>query len=125
MKKTKFGFEELDVWHKAIEFAQEVIKLTSNLKTDKKHFRLVEQVEAAASSVSMNIAEGKGRYSKKEFVQFLYIARGSLYETVTLLTIFCKNDWMTEEELNRVKIFAEEITKMLSGLIRSVKFSMA
>lgn len=60
-----------------------VISLVDGIQTDRKHFRLMEQLEASSTSIALNIAEGKGRYSKKEFIQFLYIARGSLYETVT------------------------------------------
>ena len=85
-----FGFEELEVWRKAIDFADYVIHLTENIETNRRHFRLVEQLEAASASIAMNIAEGKGRYSKKEFIQFLYISRGSLYECITLLIIFQK-----------------------------------
>ncbi len=75
----KFGFEDLEVWNKAIEFADQVIDLIECLDTNRKHFRLIEQPEAASTSVAMNI-------------QFLYIARGSLYETVTLLEIFRKGN---------------------------------
>ena len=90
----KFGFEDLEVWNKAIEFADQVIDLIECLDTNRKHFRLIEQLEATSTSIAMNIAEGKGRYSKKEFRQFLYIARGSLYETVTLLEIFRRRGWI-------------------------------
>jgi len=78
-------------------------------------------LEAASSSVALNIAEGKGRYSKKEFTQFLYIARGSLYETVTLLTIFQRMEWIDEPALREVKESADRIGKMISGLISSLK----
>jgi len=69
----------------------------------------------------MNIAEGKGRFSKKEFVHFLYIARGSLYETMTLLEIFLKRGWVSQEEFATVKTETKEIAKMLNGLINSIK----
>ena len=72
----------------------------------------------------MNIAEGKGRYSKKEFVQFLYIARGSLFEATTLLLIFYRNNWIDEKQLDEMKPIADEIGKMLSGLISSIKNSI-
>lgn len=118
---TKFAFEELDVWQKAVEFANKVVKLTEESQFDKKHYRLIEQLEAASASISMNIAEGKGRYSKKEFIQFLYIARGSLYETITLLMIFNKNGWISDERTDEIKSFGNEIGKMLSSLIKSLR----
>lgn len=125
MGRVRFGFEDLDVWQKAVKFAQKVITLTEKINTRYKHFRLIGQLEASSTSIALNIAEGKGRYSKKEYVQFLYIARGSLYETVTLLTIFHRNNWINEEQLDNIKNFAGEIGKMLSGLIASIKRSIA
>lgn len=101
-----------------------VIEVSEKINTQRKHFRLIEQLEAASTSIALNIAEGKGRYSKKEFVQFLYIARGSLYETITLLIIFCKKEWISEAQLKEMKSFGDEIGKMLSSLINSIKKSM-
>jgi len=72
----------------------------------------------------LNRAEGKGRFSKKEFIQFLYIARGSLYESVTLLIIFRKNNWIGDDELQGLKRSADEIGKMIAGLISSIRKSM-
>jgi four helix bundle protein len=82
---------------------------------------LIEQLESCSSSIALNIAEGKGRYSKREFVKFLYIARGSLFETVTLLIIFYRNSWISKEKLDEIKNMADEIGKMLSGLINLLK----
>ncbi|WP_410291388.1 four helix bundle protein [Desulfosarcina sp.] len=65
-----------------------VIDTVDAVSTDRKHYRLLAQIEAGSTSVAMNIAEGQGRFSKKEFAQYLYISRGSLYETITLLDIF-------------------------------------
>jgi four helix bundle protein len=123
-KEIKFSFEDLEVWQKAVEFARKIIELIEALNTSRRHYRLIEQLESSTTSIAMNIAEGKGRYSKKEFIQFLYIARGSLYETITLLMIFHKNNWINEEQLCEIKNFADEIGKMLSGLIRSIKNSI-
>jgi four helix bundle protein len=117
----KFSFEDLEVWRKAVEFAKGVIELAESVETDRKHFRLIEQLEACSTSVALNIAEGKGRYSKKEFVQYLYIARGSLYETITLLVILNKNNWISDSQLDEAKASGEEIGKMLSGMITSIK----
>ncbi|OGW27637.1 MAG: four helix bundle protein [Nitrospirae bacterium GWC2_42_7] len=117
----KFGFEELDVWQKAVEFSSRVIYLAEQIHADRKHYRLIEQLEACSTSVALNIAEGKGRYSKKEFIQFLYISRGSLYETITLLIIFQKNGWIKAEQLDEFKTSGDEIGKMLSSLIAAIK----
>jgi four helix bundle protein len=116
------GYEKLMVWQRAIEWACSIINLSEELKTDRKHYRLIEQLESASTSVAMNIAEGKGRYSKKEFVQFLFIARGSLYETIPLLEIFHRQEWIESTLFIKLKTDATEIGKMLNGLISSIKF---
>ena len=118
---SHFSFENLDVWQKAVEFANEVISVVDKLNTDRKHFRLIEQLESAVTSIAMNIAEGKGRFSKKEFMQFLYIARGSLFETITLMEIFKKRDWINNAQYNSLRNRGGEIGKMLSSLINSIK----
>jgi len=119
-----FSFEDLEVWQKSVDFAKRIIDLSERIKTDHKHLRLIEQLEASSAAIAQNIAEGKGRYTKKDFVQFLYLARGSLYETITLITIFYKNKWISEAQLNETKRFADEIGKMLSSLITSVRQSI-
>jgi len=117
---VKFGYEDLDVWNKAAEFAVEVIELVENISTHRKHYRLLEQVEASSASISMNIAEGKGRFSKKEFVQYLYISRGSLYETMTLLEIFRRKKWISDKDYSRLETDGKQIASMLKGLINSI-----
>jgi len=112
-----FAFKELNVWQKSIDFADTVIDLIDNLETDRKHFRLIEQLESAVASIAQNIAEGKGRKSKKEFTQFLYIARGSVYETITLLIIFQKRGWISKETLQELEASGKEIIKMIKGFI--------
>jgi four helix bundle protein len=121
---VRFGFEDLEVWQKAVDFAKRVIELTEEFNTGHKHYRLIEQLEASSTSVALNIAEGKGRHSKKEFIQFLYVARGSLYEAITLLIIFHQVGWINDSQSEDFKVFADEIGKMLSGLISSIKKTM-
>ena len=82
-----FPFEKLEVWRLAIYFADYSFWLLESYPTDK-HVRLVGQIEAAVSIISQNTADGKVRQYKKVFIQFLYIAQGSLYEVLTLTVIF-------------------------------------
>ena len=122
MRRTKgsFQFKDLIVWQKALDFADKVLDITENLNTSSKHFRLIEQIEAASASISQNIAEGQGRRSKKEFVQYLYIARGSLYESITLLNLFQRRKWISIEALEDMENDGVEIASMLKGLINSI-----
>ena len=98
-----------------------IISVTKNLDTKNKHYRLQEQIESAAASVACNIAEGKGRNSKKEFIQYLYIARGSLYETITLAIIFHKRKWINDDTYQKIEAVSFEIASMIKGLINSLK----
>jgi four helix bundle protein len=117
----RFGYEDLDVWNRATDFAVKVIGLTETIDTGRKHFRLFEQIESSATSIPMNIAEGKGRFSPKEFIHFCFIARGSLYETITLLEIFKRKGWILEIEFLELKSEGIEIVSMLKGLINYLK----
>jgi four helix bundle protein len=116
-----FAFEDLEVHQRALRFSVSVINVVDQMATPRKHYRLIEQLEASSTSVAMNISEGKGRYSKKEFERFLYIARGSLYETVTVLQVFRLLTWLDENDYDRLYDEAEQINKMLSGLIKSIR----
>ena len=119
----KFAYEDLDVWSKAVDFAVRVIGIVDSIDTSRKHFRLFEQIEASSTSISTNIAEGKGRFSKKEFVHYCYIARGSLYETMTFLEIFKRVGWISESDLVPLRQEAMSIASMIKGLINSIKKS--
>jgi len=116
-----FAFEELKVYQRALDFSVAVIDIIDQIETPRKHYRLIEQLEASCTSVALNISEGKGRYSKKEFKQFLYISRGSLYETVTMLQIFIKKKWLDHKLYEKIYLEAEEINKLISGLISAIK----
>jgi len=116
-----FGFKELKVWRKAIEFATHIIDEIDKIESDRKHFRIIEQIEAAATSIAANIAEGKGRYSKKEFGQYLYIARGSIYETITFINIMLELKWIPIDKAHELEHEGLTLNKMLNSLINKIK----
>ncbi len=121
MSKIKYSFEDLEVWQKAMAFTKTVIDIIDKTNTTRRHYKLIEQLESAAASIALNIAEGKGRHSKKEFIQFLYIARGSLFEVVTLMILFHMQHWIDDFQLEKIKSLGDEVGKMVSGLINSIK----
>ncbi len=121
MKEELFDFEQLEIWKKSIDYCDRIITLIENLNSDTKHCRLISQIEASSSSISLNIAEGKGRNSNKELLQFLYYSRGSLYETVSMLTIFHKRNWISEIDFNELKNEAIILAKMINSFISYVK----
>ena len=125
MEDSRFGYENLEVWQKAIDWVTRVIAFTDTLQTDRKHYRLMEQLEASCCAVPINIAEGKGRFSRREYLQFLYIARGSLYEAMTLLELFLRQGWIQSDQFHTLKREARVIARQLNALIRSIRRSLS
>jgi four helix bundle protein len=82
-------------------------------------FGLTSQTRRAAVSIAANIAEGIGRNYKKDTIQFLHIARGSLYETETLLEVARSIHIIIEEKYRAIEILLDEELKILNGLIKS------
>ena len=115
-----FPFEKLDVWQLAIDLADFILNLLESFPANK-YLRLIGQMEAAVSSIAQNIAEGKGRQYRKEFIQFLYIAEGSLFEVLSLTEIFRRRMLFSEEDAIRIREQAEVIDRKLHGLIRSLR----
>ena len=78
-------------------------------------------MEAAVCSIAQNIAEGKGRQYKKEFIQFLYIAEGSLFEVLTLTEIFTRRKLFKKEVSIEIESRAQVLDRKLHGLINSLR----
>ena len=115
-----FPFEKLDVYQLSLDLAEYVLDLLEKFP-DNRHIRLVGQMEAAVTSTAQNIAEGKGRQYKKEFIQFLHIAQGSLYEVVTLSEIFRRKKLFTQKNAKEVRDRCVQIDRKLNGLINSLR----
>jgi four helix bundle protein len=115
-----FPFEKLEVYRLAIDLADAIFELLDRLPANK-HLRIIGQIEAAVSSVSQNIAEGKGRQYKKEFIQFLYIAEGSLFEVLALCELFSRRKLFSEVDVTRIRGMAEIFDRKLRGLINSLR----
>ena len=114
------NYKELDVWKRSVAFTTEVYRLTARFP-ETERYGLSSQIRRAATSVAANIAEGWGRGSTREYVQFLTIARGSLMELETHLIIGCNLTFLTQDELRMASKTIEETGKMLNGLIGALK----
>ncbi|HMV99388.1 MAG TPA: four helix bundle protein [Acidobacteriota bacterium] len=114
------SYRKLDVWNKSIELVIAVYQLTKSLPPEEK-FGLASQIQRSAVSVSANIAEGYGRSTRGEYLQFLSMANGSLKETETLLTILVKVDLVSREQAFDAWKLAQTAGKMLTRLILSLK----
>jgi four helix bundle protein len=114
-----FNFEKLETWQKAIAFADLVYRITRSFPDDER-FGLTSQMRRAAVSVSSNIAEGSARHSRDDYSRFLEIATGSLFEVVSQSFISRNQGFLSEPDFNALYAAAEEQSRMLSGLRRSL-----
>ena len=110
-------FSKLRVWQLSMELVEDVYKLTSAFP-DFEKFALTSQINRSAISIPSNIAEGKGRNGDREFKQFLYIARGSLFELRTQLILAQRLVYIKEDKNLKKKIV--EVQSMLNTLINKL-----
>ena len=110
-------FKNLKVWEASMELAEMVYELTKSFPANEA-FNLVSQIQRSVVSVPSNIAEGKGRGSDKEFRQFLYIARGSLFELRTQLELARRLKYIDSNKQIIEKIV--EVQSMLNTLIQKL-----
>lgn len=114
-----FDFENLDVYKLALDSAKQVAKTTEN--SPRGHWSLVDQFRRASTSIALNIAEGAGRYADGEKKQFYAIAKGSSYECVPLIALFCELKLIDGTRAAEWKESLQRIARMLTKLIQSVK----
>jgi four helix bundle protein len=113
-----FAFEKLLVYQKAISFADATCTLTRGFPRG--FYFLVDQLNRAALSIAANIAEGNGRFTKRDRRNFFGIARGSVQECVPLLELALRQGLLQSDVHERLKADLEEIARMLSGLIKGL-----
>ena len=119
-KEFVFPFEKLKVWQLAVDLADFIFSLLESFPPNK-HLRIISQMEAAVSAIAQNIAEGKGRQYKKEFIQFLYIAEGCLFETLTLAEVMRRRRLFPDADAMSIRERAEVMDRKLHGLINSLR----
>ena len=113
-------FEELEVWKSSIELCADIYKLT-NTDLFSKDYGLKDQIRRASVSVPSNISEGYERDSKKQFLYFLVIAKGSCGELRTQLKIAHVLNYITEDEYQLINNKALSTIKQLGGFIKYLK----
>ncbi len=114
-----FKFEKLDVWQKAIDFADLVYSSTRNFPQEER-FGLTNQMRRAAVSVSSNIAEGTSRMSQSDFKRFVEIATGSVFEVISQAFTRPRQGFISDQTFSTLYSSAEEVGRMLSGLRKSL-----
>ena len=115
-------FEDLEIWKLGRELCRDIYKIT-NYELFNKDFRFKEQIRASSGSIMDNIAEGFERNGNKEFIQFLYIAKGSCGETRSQLYRVLDNQYITVEEFDMIYNKTLQLSKSISGFIQYLKKS--
>lgn len=114
------SYKELIAWQKGIELVILVYKISGKFPKEEL-YGLVDQMKRSAVSVPSNIAEGFGRHSDNDFIRFLNISRGSLFEFQTQLEISLRLDFVKEDEYENLMQITIEIDKILNALISKIK----
>lgn len=108
-----------------MQLVQQVYCATQQFPKDEQ-FGITSQIRRAAVSVPLNIAEGKGRFHTKSFIQFLYQARGSLFEVITLIKLSEKLKYFKEKkEVENILVICDSLTKKINALVSSMKEPLA
>ena len=114
-----FTFKNLTVYQKSLDVVQDVETLSKNLK-GQVSFSLMDQLSRASLSVPLNIAEGNGRWHKREKQQFLRIAQGSVFEMVPVIQVMHRRGLIEKSYYDSMYERLERLAKMLTSLIKSV-----
>jgi four helix bundle protein len=114
--RTTGTYEDLSVWRRAMDLVLCVYRCTSSFPKQE-IYGLTSQMRRSAVSIPSNIAEGKGRYHRKELLQFLFHARGSLLELRTQITIARELGFLGDAEGKSLTDHASEVGRLLNGLI--------
>ena len=117
---VKFRFQDLKIWQLAIQIANELFDIADELEK-KKLYRFAEQLRAAGMSMSNNIAEGSGSSSKREFKQFLNIARRSTFENANILILLRMKDLISEESLQKLLDDLDRLCRQITNFQKTLK----
>ena len=116
---NKHNFRKLKIYQRAIEFVVEIYELSRTFPAEEL-YGLTSQIRRAATSISLNIAEGSGNNSDKEFKRFLEIALRSAYEVMACLEIALKLKYVNNCDFDRSISEADEIAAMITGFSKTL-----
>ena len=117
---VKFRFQDLKIWELAIQIANELFDIADELE-QKRLYRFAEQLRASGMSMSNNIAEGSGSSSKKEFNQFLNIARRSTFEYANILILLRMRDLISEKSLEKLLDDLDKLCRQITNFQKTLK----
>ena len=117
---VKFRFQDLKIWQLAIQIANELFDIADELEK-KKLYRFAEQLRGSGMSMSNNIAEGSGSSSKKEFIQFLNIARRSTFENANILILLRMRELISEKSLEKLLDDLDRLCRQITNFQKTLK----
>jgi len=117
---AKFRFQDLRIWQLSIQIADELFDIADELE-QRKLYRFAEQLRGSGMSMSNNIAEGSGSSSKKEFRQFLNIARRSTFENANILILLQRRKLITKDALDRLLDELDSLCRQITSFQKSLK----
>ena len=112
-------YRDLQIWQKSMTLVTEIYKISKGFPKDEA-YGLTSQIRRSAISIPSNMAEGYGRKSTNEYIHFLRIATGSLYELQTQMEISMNLCYLNRDKLDKLYELSREIERMLSSLIRKL-----
>ena len=114
------SFEELPVWKDARKFANKIYNLTKKFPKEE-NYGLTSQITRATVSIGSNIAEGFDRYSKKDFIRFLIMARGSISEIQNNLYIAIDLKYINQNDFQEIYALSKDLGKQINGFIKYLR----
>ena len=117
---VKFRFQDLKIWQLSIEIADVLFDIADDLEK-KKLFRFAGQLRGSGMSMSNNIAEGSGSSSKKDFKNFLNIARRSTFENANILILLGRRNLITSNQLDENLNNLDKLCRQITNFIKSLK----
>jgi four helix bundle protein len=115
-----FRFEGLEIFHEAVAFSATVYKAAKMFPSDER-FGLTSQARRAANSIVLDIAEGSGRGTRKDFSRFLDLALGSTFETVSCFFVAAKQGYTSDHELGLIERDGELLSKRINSFKRTLR----
>ena len=114
------SYRELKVWQEGMILAEKCYFLTRTFPREEL-YGMVSQIRRSSSSIPANVSEGYGRKTRREYIQFLYVAQGSLKELETHLLLSRRVHLAKQEDINSLLVQCETVGKIWAGLIRSLE----
>jgi four helix bundle protein len=118
-KRPHWRFEDLEIWQMASDLAVKFHKVAEDLD-QRRLYRYAEQLRAAGLSLSNNIAEGSGSTHKQEFIQFLNIARRSLFENASMLLVFEKMALVEASKIDDLLADCDTLSRKITNFSRAL-----